>query len=265
MAKLRDYLDYVILTPYYVLKYVWIQIIIIASMFFSGAAIFAYYQGLAPLTALLASVSTITTIGLYSPNISTIPDLEKILLIVVIIISVGSAASLVQGTMSAAINKGVHAEILEQKKVERMRGHVILTGYKFLGKYVAEKLDSMGLEYIIIVNDESLQELIKKTGRVAICLPITHIYESLQKAGIDRASSLITTFDDDGDNMLVILSAKKLNKGIRTITVVNDRELVEGSTAAGADVVIPIYDLIGKVLASAVVPQDEKQGSSPPV
>jgi hypothetical protein len=35
-----------------------------------GAAIFNHYQGLNWLTALLGSVSTVTTIGLYAPNIN---------------------------------------------------------------------------------------------------------------------------------------------------------------------------------------------------
>ncbi len=44
------------------------QLAILTSMFIAGAAIFAYYGGLSPIPALLASVSTITTIGLYTPN-----------------------------------------------------------------------------------------------------------------------------------------------------------------------------------------------------
>ena len=72
---------------------------------FFGAAIFWHYQGLDWLTALLGSVSTVTTIGLYAPNIVSMPQTEKILLIIVIIVSVGSAASLVQALVSSITRK----------------------------------------------------------------------------------------------------------------------------------------------------------------
>ena len=105
MKKLRDFLDIVVYSPFYIVKAIWIQLLVLASMFVLGALIFIHYQGLDPLSALLGAVSTITTIGIYAPNIVIMPDLEKVLLIAGIIISVGSAASLLQATFTAAMKK----------------------------------------------------------------------------------------------------------------------------------------------------------------
>ena len=107
MKTFRDFLDLVVYSPFYIVKAIWIQLILLGSMFALGALIFMHYQGLDPLSALLGAVSTITTIGLYAPNIVIMPVLEKVLLIVGIIVSVGSAASLLQATFTVAYEKRV--------------------------------------------------------------------------------------------------------------------------------------------------------------
>ena len=66
-------------------------------MFVWGTGIFVYYDKSNPLDAFLASVSTVTTIGLYVPNngkFSTMATGEAVLLIIMIIVSVGAGARL---------------------------------------------------------------------------------------------------------------------------------------------------------------------------
>jgi voltage-gated potassium channel len=253
VRKFRDFIDILVYTPYFIVKAIWIQLTILASMFILGASIFAHYQGLDPLTAFLAAVSTITTIGIYAPNIVTMPVLEKVLLIVGIIVSVGSAASLLQATFSAAMKRELLAEALVTRKINRMKDHVIVVGYKFLGKYVVEGLKSIGSEFVVIAKDNNQLETLRKDSVEAVGGPTTHIYETLKKAGVERAAHLISTFDDDGENMLTILTAKKLNKNIHAVSIINDKELLESAKAAGSDTVAPIYDMIGQMLASSTI------------
>ena len=88
-------------------KAVYRQLIILFAMFLFGAIIFLHYNGLQPIQAFLASVSTITTIGLYVPNnvfISGGNSNEALLLILMIIVSVGAGASIVQSTVNVAID-----------------------------------------------------------------------------------------------------------------------------------------------------------------
>ena len=252
VKTLRDFLDFMVYSPFYIIKAIWIQLILLASMFALGALIFIHYQGLDPLSALLGAVSTITTIGIYSPNIVIMPALEKVLLIVGIIVSVGSAASLLQATFTAAMKRELLTQTLSERKIARMKNHVIVVGYKFLGKYVAESLKSTGSEFVVIAKDNDQLETLRKDGVEAVGGPTTHIYETLKKAGVERAAHLIATFDDDGDNMLTILTAKKLNKNIHAVSIINDKELIDSAKAAGADSVAPIYDMIGQMLALRV-------------
>ena len=108
-------------------------------------------------------------------------------------------------------------------------------------------------EFVVIAKDNDQLETLRKDGVEAVGGPTTHIYETLKKAGVERASHLISTFDDDGDNMLTILTAKKLNKNIHAVSIINDKELLESAKAAGADTVAPIYDMIGQMLASSTI------------
>ena len=221
------------------------------SHVFFGAAIFNHYQGLNWLTALLGSVSTVTTIGLYAPNINIMPNPEKILLIIVIIASVGSAASLLQSLISTVTKKEFFMNQIDRIKVGTMSNHIIVMGYSFLGKYVAEKLKDMGMEYVVVAKDEKQVEIAQNQGIVAIASPVNLVYDALKKAGVERASSLVATYDDDGDNMLSVMVSKQLNPNIRAVTIINERELREGAKAAKADIVVAPSDIIGNILATA--------------
>jgi voltage-gated potassium channel len=179
------------------------------------------------------------------------PNAEKILLIIVIIGSVGSAASLLQSLVSTVTKKEFFMGQLDRIKVSTMSNHIIVMGYSFLGKYVAEKLKEMGAEYIVVAKDDEQAEVAQNAGIVAISSPVNLVYEALKKAGIERASSLVATYDDDGDNMLIVMVAKQLNPKIRVVTIINERELREGAKAAKADVVIAPSDIIGNILATA--------------
>ena len=69
------------------------QAIVLTIMFLWGAAIFMYFEHLPFVSAMLASVSTVKTIGLYVPNggnFLNVNSTETVLLIGMIIISVGA-------------------------------------------------------------------------------------------------------------------------------------------------------------------------------
>ncbi|MGH9920202.1 MAG: potassium channel family protein [Nitrososphaerales archaeon] len=137
--------------------------------------------------------------------------------------------------------------------VAKMDGHVIVLGYELLGIYVVEKLKKMGLPHVVVVRDETKLALLEKSNVPALGSPIARSFQTLKTAGASRASAIIATYDDDGDNLLSILNAKKINPGLRAIAVVNDRDMVEAAEASGADVVLAPYELTGQLLALSTV------------
>ncbi|MGH2638066.1 MAG: NAD-binding protein, partial [Rhabdochlamydiaceae bacterium] len=135
----------------------------------------------------------------------------------------------------------------------RLENHVIVMGYDLLGVYVVDKLKEMGLSYVVIVRDESRLPDLLKSHVTALATPMAKSFETLKTAGASKASAIIATFDDDGDNLLSILNAKKINPNSRAIIVINDRDMVEAASASGAEVVLTPYELTGQLLALSTV------------
>ena len=122
------------------------QLLILFCMFVFGTLIFSRYERLPGLLAFFASVSTVTTIGLFSPNngnVLTMNRTEVILVIVLMIVSVGSGASLLQSTVSMASSESSRAEA-KKRLVKRLKKHIIVYGYNHMGKYIIERLEEIG-------------------------------------------------------------------------------------------------------------------------
>jgi voltage-gated potassium channel len=137
-----------------------------------------------------------------------------------------------------------------------MENHVILVGYRFLGKYVAESLQRLKVDFIVITRTKEQVDILKANKITGFYAPITRLYEALKEANVEKASTLVSTIENDSENMLAVLTAKQLNKGIKTISIVNDRALVRGVKNAGADVVVPYFDIMGHMLATSSISRE---------
>jgi voltage-gated potassium channel len=245
--------------PLHLFRVVYKQVALLFLMFLSGAAIFSYYEKLPLLSAFLASVSTITTIGLYVPNggnFQTMNDGESVLLIIMIIVSVGAGASILQGAVNTVVNGDLGKGEAEKKLITKLKGHVIVFGYSHLGRYVVDKLEDLGFDYVVLTRDPHIySDLLSKDIYVVLEYQ-THPIEALKAAGIERAAIVVVAHENDPDNMLVILSARKLRQDIRIISVVHDESLVETAKNAGADMVIPSSVTVGHLLALSAVTKD---------
>ncbi|MCL4340174.1 MAG: NAD-binding protein [Thaumarchaeota archaeon] len=251
--RFLNFLGDVILQPYSIFRHVWKQAILLMGMITFGASIFIYYQALDPLSAIVASVSTISTIGFYAPPLGSMPSLEKVLLILIMIVSVGSAASMVQGVVTSVVKKELWTEDLDEMRIKRMDKHIIVLGYSQIGRYISQRLIEMGYKFCVITRvKENIKEL-QELGIPFILSDLKSPVDALNNAKINTASAIIMALENDDTNMLFALTAKFMNKSIRTIAINNDRLLIEGMKKAGIDVVLPIYSMVGSVAAYSVI------------
>ena len=245
--------------PVFLVKALYKQLVILAAMFGLGSWIFVYYEGLSPLDALYASVSTITTIGLFVPRngvVSAMPSAEVVLLIATILVSVGAAASFLQGTVNAVVNGDLARGEAERSLIKRMKNHVIVFGYAHLGRYVADKLGELGMDYVVVTHDPAIYEQLTKKKTLVVLQHENRPIVALKEAGIENAGTLIAAHEKDPENMLTILSARRLKPAIRIISVVHDEQLMETARNAGADVAIPSSVSVGHLLALSAVTKD---------
>jgi voltage-gated potassium channel len=244
--------------PRAILRHLWLQLTVLVTMFTSCAFVFHYFQGLDAVAALLASVSTITTIGIYAPagGITHLLLAEQVSLIVIFLVSVGAAASLVQGVISQMVDKSLWTEEVLRNEVDKMSGHTLVMGYSYLGRYVAEQLDELGLPYVVIIRHAEHVPALRRDGVPAFSAPVTEFHRVLELVGVRRAGSMICTFEEDPDNLIAILYANKVRPELRIITTVHDRELIGSAQMAGADVVVPTANILGGLLAVATVSKE---------
>jgi voltage-gated potassium channel len=137
-----------------------------------------------------------------------------------------------------------------------MENHVIVIGYKFLGKYVVESLQRLKVEFVVITRNKDQLDVLKSNKIPGFYAPITRIYEALKEANVGKASTLVSTLETDSENMVAVLNAKRLNKEIKTISIVNDKDLVRGVKNAGADIVIPFFEIMGHMLATSSISKE---------
>lgn len=257
--KLSFILYEVFYGPFAFLRASYRQLSILGAMFIAGAAILGSYNHLPPLSAILASVSTITTIGLYVPNggnFSDMPQAEAALLILMIIVSVGAGASIVQSTVSTVAAGDLGKGEAEKRLITKLKDHAIVFGYSHLGRYIAEKLDELGFDYVVLTRDPTLYYELVSKEIFAVLEHESQPMAALKAAGIERAAMIVVAHSEDPTNMLVILSSRKLRPDIRIVSVVHDQSLVETARNAGADVVIPSSVTVGHLLALSAVTKD---------
>jgi len=234
------------------------QLLMLLCMFIFGTFVFSHYEGLPGLLALFASVSTVTTIGLFTPNNGNVFAMnrnEVIMVIVLMIVSVGSGASLLQSTISVATSEHGRAEA-KKRLVRRLKKHIIVYGYNHMGKYVDEKLDEIGFDYVVISRDANVVQDLTNDNVFAVLETQTDPIKALKSAGIDKASKIIVADTNDSENIRFILTARKLRPDIKIHTVVQDPSLIETAKDAGADVVIPSSVAVGKLLAFSAGSED---------
>jgi len=204
-----------------------------------------------PYPPLRPSVFTCQTEG----NFITLNRQEAFLLIVMIIVSVGAGASILQNTVNSVVNGGLAKGEIEKKIIAKLKGHFIVYGYSRMGKYVVEKLDERGLDYVVITKANNVYNDLVSSDILAVLETEGDAIKTLKAAHVDTASAVVTTDYADSDNLLLILSARKMRQDLRILSILHEPSLIEMAKNAGADVVIPSSIALGHLLAfSAVTP-----------
>ncbi len=142
------------------------------------------------------------------------------------------------------------------KKIDKMKNHVIICGFGRNGKQAAYELQDHNIPFVIIEREKDIvDQLIEDYGFLAIQGDAIHD-EVLLKAGIKEANALIATLPADADNLFVVISAKQLNEKINIITRASDDNSDSKLKSAGAKSVIMPDKVGGRRMAKLVAQPD---------
>jgi len=206
--------------------------------------------------AVYMTVITISTVGF--GEVQPLNDVAKIFTVILILVSVtvvGYAISVITEFILSRSNFELLKERRVLKKIEELENHVIVVGYGRNGKQAVQKLTTYGKPFVIV---ERSEEIVNKfqTDEMLFITGNANEDEVLLKAGVDRASTLISALPNDSDNLFVVLSARQMNKNLHIISRASEETTYQKLKFAGADNVIMPDKIGGDHMASLVVVPD---------
>ena len=142
------------------------------------------------------------------------------------------------------------------KKIGKLSGHVIVCGYGRNGKQAVQKLIDYNREFVVIESDPERIARLSEMENVLFIEGNAIEDEFLIKAGIERATHIITTLPRDSDNVFVVLSCRQFNPELTIISRAADENSRGKLKIAGATNVIMPTKIGGEHMASLVVTPD---------
>jgi len=230
--------------------------VLLVLIFLSGIFGFKFFYSYTWIDAVYMTVITITTVGF--GELHPMSPSEKIftsLLILSSIFIVGYAIKVISEYVLSKSNIGNLKQKKVQEKINSLNKHVIVCGYGRNGKQAVHKLEAYKKDYVVV---EMSEEIVDRNSDQK------HLFvqgnanedETLIRAGIERASTLICALPSDADNLFIVLSARQINPNLKIISRATEETSYQKLKLAGADNVIMPDKIGGEHMASLVVTPD---------
>ena len=236
--------------------YVYISLLLIIGILSVGTLGYVFFADYSLIDALYMTIITVTTVGF--GEVQPLNQEGKIFTIFLILTSI-TVFGYVVSTFTEVLIGGHFFERLKQnkmqKKIKTLKNHTIVCGYGRNGKQAIAKLKSYRQPFVVIEKNKEVIEELENLDYLCVEGDST-VDEVLEKAGIKKASNLITALPSDADNLFVVLSAKQLHKNCKIISRASKESSYTKLLIAGAENVIMPDKLGGAHMASLVVTPD---------
>jgi len=191
---------------------------------------------------LYMTVITITTVGYGEIIDLSNKPMGRAFTMFIAFSGIGIAAYLFSN-VTAFMVEGRLQEIFWRRKMERVIGklkqHYIICCVEGVGFYIARELNSTHRLYVIVDHDKARAERVIGNLENELFLEGDPTDSDLLiKAGINKAQGLFAVTGDDNENLVISLTAKTLNSGIKVVAACNDLKNMEKIKKAGADAIV---------------------------
>ena len=210
-------------------------------------------QGWSWLDCLFMTAMTLTTVGYGAPGPLTYSG--KVFSVVLMLFGIGLMLyllTLLAEHMLRTVTDPEAQRRRKERKVQSLRDHTVVCGYGQVGEAVATALRSAGRTVVVIDQRPEHLEWAQTHGLHTLVGDATD-EDVLRRAGLERASALVSVLSNDPANLYVVLSAKGITPGLRVIARASDESAARKMRRAGADEVINPYQLSGNRIAGMML------------
>lgn len=216
--------------------------LLLAILMISGTVGFMILEDLPPSEALHLTIQTITTVGYGDPQIIT-PE-GRMFSNFLMIFGVGIALYVFWAVMDISVGTQIRRALgvrTYRREIGRMKNHVIMCGHGRVGEATGEQLIEKGIEFLVI--DKSEQNMESLPENVPRITGDATEDDTLKKAGINQAKTVLIAFGDDSDTILCIVTCRALNPKLKIFARSSHPENIGKMKKVGADkVIMPAWE-----------------------
>ena len=205
------------------------------------------------LDSLYMTVITLSTIG-YG-EVHAVSQTGRIFTLVLIFLGVGFFLYVIGNVVQFLVEGRIRlvlGRLKLDKKIGQLNNHYIVCGYGRMGRALCRYLTQKNLEFVAIEKNADRIPVMNQDGILYISGEAT-AEENLLKAGLKRASNLITALGTDADNVFLVLLAKGLNPNLYVVARASQNASKAPLYTAGADIVVSPFDVGARRMAHAVL------------
>ncbi len=239
------------------LKQLRIAIALILSVILGGTFVYVALEGYTFSEAFYMTVITVGTVGFM--EVHPLSEFGRWFTAMLILFSLGTFAYSLSAITSIIVEGQFQHYIKGFKvnaEIEKLKNHVIVCGFGRNGSQAVAKLIEFDNKVVIIEKDEQICKALLESKKHLVVQGDATDDLTLTKANILHANALISTLDNDTNNVFVVLSARNLNPNLNIISrassEINDSKL----RIAGANHVI-MPDKIGGAHMAALIARYE--------
>ncbi len=207
--------------------------------------------------AIYMTVITLTTVGFGEIIDMTNNPIGRIFTVMLLLVGMGIVAYSIPLMAAFVIEGQLSHTFLRRrmlKRVAQMTNHYVVCGDTPAAAYVASELVRTGRDVVLagIADDSSILDYENLSG-----LPTVAGDPSddavLASAKVQSAEGLVACMESDKDNVFVVLTARRLARGLRIVAAAERRDVEPKLRAAGADAVVCSSQIGGLRMASEMV------------